>query len=110
MRNEVKEKGPSEREVMNWSTDASLIKPVLADGDKMTTGDDKHGRTQRQTMALRDVRYRLTARILTWDDAPKHRVAYDEMFQRRVDRGTKLYSTVLGAAEEFSGRGGGRLA
>jgi CRISPR-associated protein Cas5d len=99
MRNEVKEKGPSEREVLNWMEDPSQIKPILADGDKLITGDDKHGRTQRQTMALRDVRYRLTGRIVTWPNPPKAMPAYEEQFKRRLDRGQHFIHPTLGCRE-----------
>jgi CRISPR-associated protein Cas5d len=99
MRNEVKEKGPSEREVLNWAKDVTLIRPILADGDKLITGDDKHGRTQRQTMALRDVRYRLTARILPWPNAPKNIAAYQDQFRRRVDKGQHFVQPCLGCRE-----------
>jgi len=99
MRNEVKEKGPSDRDVQSWIRDPSLIRPILADGDKLITGDDKHGRTQRQTMALRDVRYRLTARILPWNGAPKNIAAYQDQFRRRVERGQNFVQPCLGCRE-----------
>ncbi len=99
MRNEVKEKGPSDREVFAWMRDPTAIRPILADGDKLMTGDDRHGRTQRQTMALRDVRYRLTARIVTWDEAPKRMVAYESQFLRRLARGQNFVQPCLGCRE-----------
>lgn len=99
MRNEVKEKGPSDREVTSWMADPSQIKPILADGDKLITGDDKHGRTQRQTMALRDVRYRLTARIVPWPGAPKAMAAHEDQFKRRLERGQHFIHPSLGCRE-----------
>jgi CRISPR-associated protein Cas5d len=100
MRNEVKEKGPTESEVLNqWVKDPTRIKPILADGDERATGSDTKGRTQRQTMALRDVRYRLTARIALWPNAPKAPIAYSEQFLRRLKRGQHFTQPVLGCRE-----------
>lgn len=99
MRNEVKEKGPSQREVLKWSDDVSAIRPILADAGIDVTGDAGKGRTQRQTMALRDVRYRLTAHIVPWTGAPKPLVAYQEQFQRKFDRGQQFIQPCLGCRE-----------
>ena len=100
MRNEVKEKGPSESDVLNqWRYDVSKIRPVLADADEATSGSDQRGRTQRQTMALRDVRYRLTARIIPWPDAPKSMVAYEDQYVRRAKRGQHFTQPVFGCRE-----------
>lgn len=99
MRNEVKEKGPRESDVLAWIADPSRIRPVLADADKSITGDDKHGRTQRQTMALRDVRYRITARIVPWAEAPKLMAAYERQFKERLDRGQHFTQPYLGCRE-----------
>lgn len=99
MRNEVKDKGPSVDEVLRWTADVAAIRPVLADADKQITGDAGRGRTQRQTMALRDVRYRLTARIVTWPGAPKTMSAYEEQFQRRATRGQNFAQPCLGCRE-----------
>ena len=94
MRNEVKEKGPSEKDVEKWRLDPAKIGPILADA----TGDTK-GRTQRQTMALRDVRYRLTAHIEPWSSAPKSITAYESQFQRRLDRGQCFTQPCFGCRE-----------
>lgn len=99
MRNEVKEKGPSEPEVRRWMADPSQIRPILADGDTLTTGDAGKGRTQRQTMALRDVRYRLSARIVPWPGAPKAMAAYEDQFIRRLERGQHFIHPSLGCRE-----------
>ncbi|HZH99109.1 MAG TPA: CRISPR-associated protein Cas5 [Fimbriimonadaceae bacterium] len=99
MRNEVKEKGPSESEVRRWMSEPSQIRPILADGDTFTTGDAGKGRTQRQTMALRDVRYKLTARIVRWPGAPKAMVAYEDQFKRRLERGQHFIHPSFGCRE-----------
>lgn len=117
MRNEVKEKGPSETEILKWMTDISLIRPVLADAagdvvpdplpnaprsiqrDWPMQADDKRGRTQRQTMALRDVRYRITAHMVLWPDAPKKLQGYESQFKRRLDRGQNFVQPFFGCRE-----------
>jgi CRISPR-associated protein Cas5d len=56
-------------------------------------------RTQRQTMALRNVRYRLHARIEPW---PRHRdrlPAFEEQFIRRASQGKCVYQPYLGCRE-----------
>ena len=100
MRNEVKEKGPSESEIVAWMGDASQIRPVWADADSMTTGNQKRGRTQRQTMALRDVRYRLTGRIRPIPSAAKvEGHVYGERFVRRCLRGQQFTQPCFGCRE-----------
>ncbi len=99
MRNEVKEKGPSEKEVAKWIHDITQVRPIIADGDKAALGTDQRGRTQRQTMALRDVRYRLTAHMVPWPNAPKTISAYESQFQRRVERGQNFTQPCFGCRE-----------
>lgn len=57
-RNEVKGRVPGEVTLNKWMSGKVNPEPLWADGDDETTG-----RTQRQTMALKNVRYRITARI-----------------------------------------------
>ncbi len=101
MRNEVKEKGPRESEVQHWMEDPSKARPIIADADPYYWGkkDDQRGRTQRQTMALRDVHYRLTAHVEAWDGAPKLTAAYDDQFARRLVRGQHFTQPCLGCRE-----------
>lgn len=99
MRNEVKEKGPSDSEVLQWMADLAKVRPILADADKATAGTDQRGRTQRQTMALRDVRYRITAHAEVWPGAPKNCAAYDAQFSRRLVRGQHFAQPCLGCRE-----------
>jgi len=98
MRNEVKEKGPSDREIIKWMEDISKSRPIIADAAGNMV-DGTKGRTQRQTMALRDVRYRLTAHILPWANAPKNTKAYEEQFERRLKRGQNFTQPCLGCRE-----------
>lgn len=99
MRNEVKDKGPSDREIIKWMGDIKKVRPIIADGDKASLGTDQKGRTQRQTMALRDVRYRLTAHIVLWPNAPKKLPCYESQFQRRLERGQNFVQPCLGCRE-----------
>lgn len=99
MRNEVKDKGPSAKEVVKWMEDIRKVRPIIADGDKATLGTDQRGRTQRQTMALRDVRYRLTAHVDPWPNASKKTAAYEDQFMRRVERGQHFAQPCLGCRE-----------
>jgi hypothetical protein len=51
-RNEVKDKMPK-----------NPVEPILADASREQTGTDQKGRTQRQTVALKNVHYRVYASI-----------------------------------------------
>ena len=99
MRNEVKEKGPSDKEIIKWMGDIRKVRFILADGDKASLGTDQRGRTQRQTMALRDVRYRLTAYIVPWANASKNIQCYESQFQRRLERGQNFTQPCFGCRE-----------
>ncbi len=99
MRNEVKDKGPSDKEIIKWMGDISKVRPIVADGDKVSLGTDQRGRTQRQTMALRGVRYRLTAHIVLWPNAPKDIQCYESQFQRRLERGQNFTQPCFGCRE-----------
>jgi len=99
MRNEVKDKGPAKKDIDKWMKDITKVRPVIADGNKDILGTDQKGRTQRQTMALRDVRYRLTAHIVPWPDAPKNIRAYEDQFERRLKRGQNFTQPCFGCRE-----------
>lgn len=99
MRNEVKDKGPSVTEIIKWMGNIRAVRPIIADGDEATLRTDQRGRTQRQTMALRDVRYRLTARINPWPNSPKNIQCYESQFQRRLDRGQNFTQPCFGCRE-----------
>lgn len=58
-RNEVKGCVPGNVTLNQWMNGTAAPEPLWADGNEDTTG-----RTQRQTMALKNVRYRLTARMV----------------------------------------------
>lgn len=96
-RNEVKEK-ISVDQVASWMR-GDAVEPILADGDRDLTGSDEKGRTQRQTMALRDVRYRIYARIRPWPGCETRQRAFDEQFLRRVSKGKCFYQPCFGCRE-----------
>jgi CRISPR-associated protein Cas5d len=94
-RNEVKEK-ISVSEVARWMKNAeSEISPLFADA----TGDDYKGRTQRQTMALKNVRYRLYAEIRPWPQFAGELTGMEQQFLRRAARGQCVYQPYFGCRE-----------
>jgi CRISPR-associated protein Cas5d len=92
-RNEVKEK-VSVNLVAQWMKGKAPPVPILADSDGEATG-----RTQRQTMALRDVHYRLQARIIPWPGFEHMQVAFEEQFRRRASKGKCFYQPFFGCRE-----------
>lgn len=92
-RNEIKEK-VNPKTVTKWRKGTAEPTPLFADG----IGDSK-GRTQRQTMALAKVRYRLHGKICPWPGFEKRTRAFDEQFQRRVKKGKCFQQPYLGCRE-----------
>lgn len=97
-RNETKDK-VSIDSVKTWMMGKMPPQPILADGDKVQTGTDAKGRTQRQTVALRDVRYRLHALIIPWPGYEDRQKALEEQFVRRATHGKCFYQPYLGCRE-----------
>lgn len=90
-RNEVKGTVPA---VTQWMNGSKPPEPLWADSEDATTG-----RTQRQTMALKNVRYRLTAQIV-----PKQGFASDygklnNQFERRAKHGKCFQQPYFGCRE-----------
>ena len=98
-RNEVKNKGPSQRTLRQWMEGRAQPEPLWADGSRETLGTDQQGRTQRQTVALKDVRYRLHARPVPWRGYEAEAGPLAEQFQRRARRGQCVYQPYLGCRE-----------
>ena len=76
-----------------------MPEPIWADGSKNVLGNDQKGRTQRQTMALKNVRYRIAAKIV-----PKPRFSQDwgklnACFQRRARQGKCFQQPYFGCRE-----------
>lgn len=93
-RNEVKEK-TSVNAVKKWMAGKEEPYPIVADA----TDKDTKGRTQRQTMALSKVRYRMHASICPWPGFEKRQKAFDQQFQRRVNKGKCFQQPYLGCRE-----------
>jgi CRISPR-associated protein Cas5d len=97
-RNEVKDKA-SERAIQKWMSGKASPEPIWADADAAFVGTDMKGRTQRQTIALRKPRFRLSARIVPRPGhEPEHR-GFDEQFVRRARQGKCFQQPALGAKE-----------
>ncbi|MGN6627262.1 MAG: type I-C CRISPR-associated protein Cas5c [Tepidisphaeraceae bacterium] len=91
-RNEVKDKA-SDRAITSWMKGTAEPEPLLAD----LTGEEGKGRTQRQTMALKNPRYRITAHIVPRSAQPV--AACDAQFVRRASQGKCAYQPYLGCRE-----------
>lgn len=97
-RNEVKDKAPSERTILAWKNGKTEIEPLWADGDRDLLGTDQKGRTQRQTMALKDVRYQLYAHLaLRHND--QNTKTFDAQFERLASHGKCFYQPYFGCRE-----------
>lgn len=92
-RNEVSKRAPAPRTIEQWMSGAKPAEPILAD-------DTEHKvRVQRQTMALRNVRYRLHAEIRPWPGFEDQLQAFEAQFRRRAARGQCIYQPYLGCRE-----------
>src|SRR5450759_2027893 len=97
-RNEVKEK-VSLNAVLHWMDGKERPEPIWADGDRALTGSDEKGRTQRQTMALKDVHYHLHAYIQPWPRFASALQGLEAQFRRRAAAGKCIYQPYLGCRE-----------
>lgn len=98
-RNEVKDKVPPVDTILKWAQGKKPIEPLWADGDRDSLGTDQKGRTQRQTMALKNVRYRISAHIVPWSDHRGEIGGMDQQFLRHARRGQCIYQPYLGCRE-----------
>jgi len=97
-RNEVKDKAPNENTLLKWRDGRAEPEPLWADGDRDQSGTDQKGRTQRQTMALKNVRYRLHAHLRLRGDGQDIR-SFDAQFERRAGGGQCHYQPFFGCRE-----------
>lgn len=97
-RNEVKEK-INVNAVLKWMSGKEQPSPILADATEAQTGTDQKGRTQRQTMALKDVRYRLHAEIRPWPGFENRLQGLEAQFRRRAANGKCIYQPYFGCRE-----------
>ena len=100
-RNEVKDKA-SAAAIGKWMKGTEEPEPLWADADKSCTGTDMKGRTQRQTMALCNPRFRLSAKIIPREHASQPAAAYNAQFVRRASQGKCAYQPYLGCKEFVS--------
>ena len=97
-RNEVKDVA-NVSAIEKWMTGKAPPGPIWADGDRGLLGTDEKGRTQRQTMALKDVRYHLHAEIRPWPGCEQKLPALEAQFRRRANRGKCFYQPYFGCRE-----------
>jgi CRISPR-associated protein Cas5d len=98
-RNEVKDRVPGTATLNRWISGAANPEPLWADGGKGELGTDQKGRTQRQTMALKNVRYRLTARIVPKPDFATESAKFNACFVRRARQGKCFQQPYFGCRE-----------
>ena len=98
-RNEVKDKAPAERTINAWILGKTAPEPIWADGTKDELGSDQKGRTQRQTMALKNVRYRITACIEARAAFRSELPAVNAQFVRRAAAGKCFQQPYFGCRE-----------
>ncbi|MEZ0328508.1 MAG: type I-C CRISPR-associated protein Cas5c [Dissulfuribacterales bacterium] len=100
-RNEVKDKAPPDRTLKAWMNGRQQPEPLWADGGKDELGTDQKGRTQRQTMALKNVHYRLTARIIPKKQfsVPEQINKFESIFERRAKQGKCFQQPFFGCSE-----------
>lgn len=96
-RNEVKNRADPEATILSWAQGRSEPEPLWADGTKEMLNTDQKGRTQRQTIALRDVRYRLHARMRSRENRPM--TSQDSQYERRSRSGKCFYQPYFGCRE-----------
>lgn len=98
-RNEVKDKAPATSTILGWASGKKELEPIWADGTSDMLGTDQKGRTQRQTMALKNVHYRLHAKILPWAGFEDRLQGMETQFRRRAANGKCIYQPYFGCRE-----------
>lgn len=105
-RNEVKDKVPAEPTVKKWMDGQVAPEPIWADAGEdffrkagSKKGDANKGRTQRQTMALKNVRYRLTAQIVPKSGFVSDYGKFNACFERRAKQGKCFQQPYFGCRE-----------
>lgn len=97
-RNEVKEK-INVRAIQTVMKSGGEVLPIIVDATREMVGNDQQGRTQRQTMALVDVHYRIHAHIHPRPEFATHLKALVEQARRRVEAGKCFYQPYFGCRE-----------
>lgn len=96
-RNEVKDK-ISDTAVKQAMKGKEMM-PIVADGTIDLVGSDQKGRTQRQTIALKDVRYRIHAHIVPRSGFQDKLKGIEEQAWRRIQSGKCFYQPYFGCRE-----------
>ena len=97
-RNEVKDR-LNLGAVQKWMAGRASVEPLWADGGASQSGSDAKGRTQRQTIALRNPWFRLTAAMVPCGGHESQQRAFDEQFVRRASQGKCFHQPSLGCRE-----------
>lgn len=98
-RNEVKDKAPGMQTLNKWINGTESPEPLWADGGKDELGTDQKGRTQRQTLALKNVRYRITAQIVSKPGFEQDFGKFNCQFERRAKHGKCFQQPYFGCRE-----------
>lgn len=97
-RNEVKDK-ISERAIRSALQKGGELEPIIVDATREMYGTDAKGRTQRQTIALKNVHYRIFAHIQPRPGMEKKNTALISQAERRLRGGKCFYQPYLGCRE-----------
>lgn len=97
-RNEMKNHVPMPA-VRKMMTPGVPVEPIYADATRESTGQDTLGRTQRQTMALKDVRYRIQAHLQCAPGMETRLPALMEQATRRISGGKCFQQPYFGERE-----------
>lgn len=98
-RNEVKDKVPGTAVLNRWMQGTANPEPLWADGSKDELGTDQKGRTQRQTITLKNVRYRITAQIVAKNGFREQFGKLNRQFERRARQGKCFQQPYFGCRE-----------
>jgi CRISPR-associated protein Cas5d len=96
-RNEVKEK--IRLSGVQKAMSGGEMQLIVSDATKDMVGNDQQGRTQRQTIALKDVRYRLHAHIEPRPGFASRLRGIEAQAERRIGTGKCFYQPYLGCRE-----------
>jgi CRISPR-associated protein Cas5d len=96
-RNEVKDRAPTEKVICSWIIEQGRSKKVEVREPKPIFIDES--RTQRQTMALKNVRYRIHAKIHPYKGYEDEIQDMEAQFRRRAARGQCVHQPYLGCRE-----------
>ncbi|MFY9259465.1 MAG: type I-C CRISPR-associated protein Cas5c [Gallionella sp.] len=93
-RNEVKGCVPGTATLNKWMSGKESPEPLWADGS-----DESTGRTQRQTVALKNVHYRITAQIIPKSGFAQDYGKFNSQFERRAKQGKCFQQPYFGCRE-----------